>query len=143
MTQPASLAPDKCCAAERLSGPARRVHLAVLAAFTATGQPPPLAELERLARAHGGQPRPVLAELAGADLLAFTAGGQIPAAYPFSPAPTAIQVSWPGGPQAYAMCAIDALGISAMLGRPVTITAAEPGTGRTITIAVDRARARW
>jgi hypothetical protein len=27
------------------------------------------------------------------------------------------------------MCAIDALGISAMLGRHVTITAAEPGTG--------------
>jgi len=143
MTDPASSPPDKCCAAERLSGPARRLHLAVLAAFTATGQPPPLAELERLARAHSGQQRPVLAELAGADPLAFTAGGQIRAAYPFSPASTAIQVSWPGGPQAYAMCAIDALGISAMLGRPVTITAAEPGTGRTITIAVDRARARW
>jgi hypothetical protein len=143
MTQPASPAPDKCCAAERLSGPVRRVHLAVLATFSATGQPPPPAELDRLACAHGGQPGPVLAELAGADVLAFTADGQIRAAYPFSPAPTAIQVSWAGGPQAYAMCAIDALGMSAMLGRPVTIIAAEPGTGRTITVAVDRDRARW
>jgi alkylmercury lyase-like protein len=143
MTQPASLAPDKCCAAERLSGPARRVHLAVLAAFTATGQPPPPAELDRLARAYGGQPGPVLAELTGADLLAFTADGQIRAAYPFSPAPTAIQVSWSGGPQVHAMCAIDALGMSAMLGHPVTITAAEPGTGRTITVVVNRDRARW
>ena len=85
----------------------------------------------------------MLAELTGADLLAFTADGQIRAAYPFSPAPTAIQVSWPGGPQVHAMCAIDALGMSAMLSRPVTITAAEPGTGRTITVAVDRDRARW
>jgi alkylmercury lyase-like protein len=143
MTEPASSALDKCCAAERLSGPARQVHLAVLAAFTATGQPPPPAELDRLARAHGGQPGPVLAELAGADVLAFTADGQIRAAYPFSAAPTVIRVSWPGGPEAYAMCAIDALGMSAMLGRPVTITAAEPGTGHTITVAVDSDRARW
>jgi hypothetical protein len=41
------------------------------------------------------------------------------------------------------MCAIDALGISAMLGRPVTITAAEPGTGCVITIHADRDQARW
>lgn len=38
-------------------------------------------------------------------------------------------MSWAGGPTAYAMCAIDTLGMSAMLGRPVTITAAEPDTG--------------
>ena len=41
------------------------------------------------------------------------------------------------------MCAIDALGISAMLGRPVTITAAEPGTGRLITVKADGNTARW
>jgi len=41
------------------------------------------------------------------------------------------------------MCAIDALGISAMLGRPVTITAAEPGTGRVVTVYADRDHARW
>src|SRR5947207_274304 len=40
------------------------------------------------------------------------------------------------------MCAIDALGISAMLGRPVTITAADPGTGRIITVHADRDRTR-
>jgi hypothetical protein len=32
------------------------------------------------------------------------------------------------------MCAIDALGMSAMLGRPVTITAAEPDTGGISTV---------
>jgi hypothetical protein len=41
------------------------------------------------------------------------------------------------------MCAVDALGLSAMLGLPVTITAAEPDSGRVITVVVDNDRARW
>jgi len=143
MTEPADPVPDKCCAALRLSGPARQVHLAVLAAFIADGQPPASAALDRLARAYGGEPGPVRAELAATDVLAFTADREIRAAYPFSAAPTPIRVSWAGGPPVHAMCAIDALGMSAMLGRPVTITAAEPGTGRTISVTVDRDRARW
>jgi hypothetical protein len=131
------------CRADGLSGAARQVHRAVLAAFARTGQPPGRGELERLARSHGAHPDAVLAELAGTDVLAFAADGEIRAAYPFSPTATPIQVSWPGGPAAYAMCAIDALGMSAMLGRPVTITAAEPGTGRVITVHADGGRARW
>ena len=131
------------CRADGLSGPALRVHRAVLATFALTGQPPARGELERLARAHGADPGAVLAELAESDVLAFAADGQIRAAYPFSPVATPIQVGWAGGPDAYAMCAIDALGMSAMLGRPVTITAAEPGTGRVITVRADGDRARW
>ena len=77
MTQPAGPAPGRCRAAGRLSGPARQMHLAVLAAFVSTGQPPPPAQLKRLARAHGGEPGEVLAELATGDVLAFTADGQI------------------------------------------------------------------
>jgi hypothetical protein len=126
-----------------LSGPARQVHQAVLGAFARTGQPPARGELERLARSHGAGPGAALAELAEADVMAFTADGEIRAAYPFSPVRTPIQVSWAGGPAVYAMCAIDALGMSAMLGRPVTITAAEPGTGRVITVSADGDRARW
>ena len=42
-----------------------------------------------------------------------------------------------------AMCAIDALGMSAMLGHPVTIIAARPDAGRVITVNVDSRRARW
>ena len=37
MTETAVSTPDRRCAAERLSEKAWRVHLAVLAAFTATG----------------------------------------------------------------------------------------------------------
>jgi Alkylmercury lyase len=115
----------------------------VLTAFTPTGQPPPAADLERVIRPGTGEPDRVRAELTEVDVLAFTPRGEIRAAYPFSPAPTAIQVRWDGGPDVYAMCAIDALGMSAMLGRPVAITAAEPGTGRAITVTVDGSRARW
>jgi hypothetical protein len=48
--------PALACTAARLTSPPRRVHRAVLAGFTATGQPPPAAEIERLIRASGGDP---------------------------------------------------------------------------------------
>jgi hypothetical protein len=134
---------NKGCAAVALTPPARQVHLAVLAAFAETGRALARGELERIARAGGADPAAVLAELAGRDVIAFDRAGGIRAAYPFSPAPTPIRMSWEGGPVTYAMCAIDALGISAMLDRPVTIAAAEPGTGRVITIHADRDQARW
>jgi hypothetical protein len=143
MSQRTDLVASVASRASRLSGPARQVHSAVLDAFTATGRPPSADDLERLIRAGGGDPNRVRAELSDADVLAFSADGEIRAAYPFSPAPTAIRVSWAGSPTVYAMCAIDALGMSAMLGRPVTITAAEPDTGREITVTVDADHARW
>jgi hypothetical protein len=143
MTPTAGPGLNKGCGAAALTQPARQVHLAVLAAFAQTGQAPGRGELERIARAGGADPAAVLAELAGRDVIAFGQAGEIRAAYPFSPSPTPIQVTWEGGPVTYAMCAIDALGISAMLGRPVIITAAEPGTGRVITVHADRDQARW
>ncbi len=142
MTQKTSPEPDGC-RANSLTGPARQVHQAVLAAFARTGQPPARNELERVARSVGASPDAVLAELAEADAIVFNAGGEIRAAYPFSPVRTPIRVTWPDGPAAYSMCAIDALGMSAMLGHPVTVTAAEPGTGRIITVHADGSRARW
>ena len=138
-TGPASAEPR----AGNLTGPARQLHQAALAEFARIGQPPARSELQRLARSLGASPDPVLAELAEADALVFNDHGEIRAAYPFSPVHTLIRVSWPGGPTAYAMCALDALGMSAMLGHPVTITAAEPDTGHVITVDVDGSQARW
>jgi hypothetical protein len=43
----------------------------------------------------------------------------------------------------YAMCAIDALGISAMTGLPVVIESADPSTGAPITVNVDGASSTW
>jgi hypothetical protein len=143
MTQ--STGPDlnKGNSATALTGPARRVHRAVLTAFAETGRAPDRAGLERITRDRGGDPAAVVAELAGRDVIVFAPDGEIRAAYPFSPVPTGIRVSWAGGPVTYAMCAIDALGMSAMLGHPVTITAAEPATGHPITVEADGSTARW
>lgn len=94
MTRSTSPDLNKARATAALTGPARQVHLAVLTRFAATGQAPDREELDRIASYHGA----VLAELAERDVLAFTPAGQIRAAYPFSPVPTPIQLSWLGSP---------------------------------------------
>jgi hypothetical protein len=129
--------------AATLTPPARRLHQWVLRAFTDHGSAPRRTDLERAARDHGIDPGPVLTELARCDVLAVDEHGEIRAAYPFSPVPTRHRVSWTGGPSVYAMCAIDALGMSAMLGVPITITSTEPSTDRTVTVHVDRDTAHW
>jgi len=65
--------------------PARHAQRAVLAAFAWTGQRPARSELERLARRPDVSLDAVLAELAETDVMAFDAGGETRAAYPFSP----------------------------------------------------------
>lgn len=47
--------------------------------------------------------------------------GRVELAYPFSAAPTPFTVTLPGGRARYAVCALDALGVPAMLGQRVTI----------------------
>ncbi|MQA04523.1 MAG: hypothetical protein GEV07_18010 [Streptosporangiales bacterium] len=134
---------DKCTATAALSAEARQVHVYVLRTFAATGRAPSRADLRRVAADRGCDPAMVLTELAERDVVAVDARGELRAAYPFSPTPTAIQVTWDGGPTVYAMCAVDALGMSAMLDRPVTITATEPDTGNAVTVHVDGDRADW
>lgn len=141
--RPTELRLDKAAAAAALTPPARQLHLAVLEAFTASGRPPSRAAIERAAGDLGADPAGLIAELADRDVVAFDSGGEVRAAYPYSPVPTAHRVSSEGGPALYAMCAIDALGISAMTGRPVTVTSAEPGTGTPITVRVDGEVATW
>ncbi|MGH3712815.1 MAG: alkylmercury lyase family protein [Micromonosporaceae bacterium] len=143
MPQQPDLELNKGDAAAALTPAARRLHLAVLETFAASGNAPSRAATEQVARDLGADPAPLIAELADRDVVAFGEDGEVRAAYPFSPAPTAHRVTWEGGPVGYAMCAIDALGMSAMLGRPVTITTAEPDTGTPITVHVDGDTATW
>lgn len=133
---------DKADATAALTVPARQLHRWVLTAFAQTGNAPRRTEIETAAHEAGIDPGTALAELAARDVLAVDQHGEVSAAYPFSPAPTRHRVTWAGG-SAYAMCAVDALGMSAMLGVPVTITSTEPDTDRTITVRVDRDTARW
>jgi hypothetical protein len=113
----------------------RAVHRGVLSHFAATGAAPTLAELAQVAADAGVDPQAALRRLAEDDLLAVDEAGRLVAAYPFSPTPTRHRVEV-DGVQLYAMCAIDALGIPAMLDRDATITSTDPQTGRPITVTV-------
>jgi hypothetical protein len=127
----------KAAAARARSAAARRLHHAILRHFTGTGTAPTARHLSGLA------PAGVLDELQTADLVLLDQAGELRAAYPFSPTPTDHHVHLGPGRTVHAMCAIDALGMSAMLDRPVTITSREPGTTHPITIHVDHDRAIW
>jgi hypothetical protein len=128
MTEPPNLDLNKCRAATALTPPAQRMHRAVLTAFAETGQAPLRADLERMARDRGIDAGRALTELIERDLVALDERGEIRAAYPFSPVPTRHRVTWDRGPIVYAMCAVGALGMSAMLGHPVTMKARNGGT---------------
>jgi hypothetical protein len=134
---------DKCERASRLSRPGRLVHQAILGAFASTGQSPSCAALDQVAGAAGVELAAALAELNGADLIVLDPRGELLAAYPFSAAPTPHRLALGSGVSVHAMCAIDALGVSAMLGQPVTVTSAEPDTGRQVTVQVDGDQATW
>ncbi len=86
---------------------------------------------------------PCLAELHHKDVIRLDEAGQIRAAYPFPAASTGHLVAIDAGPTVYAMCAIDALGIAAMLDRNITITSADPVTGAQIAVSIQRGQATW
>jgi hypothetical protein len=139
--RPVSL--DKCACASRLSRPGRLMHQAILRAFARTGLAPSRADLDQVADAAGVEPAAALADLERADLIVLDPRGRVLAAYPFSAAPTPHRLTLGSSVSVHAMCAIDALGVSAMLGQPVTVTSAEPGTGRPVTVQVDGDQATW
>jgi Alkylmercury lyase len=134
---------DKCECASRLSRSSRLVHQAILRAFARTGQAPSRADVNEVASAAEVEPAAALAELDRTDLIVLDPHGELLAAYPFSAAPTPHSLTLGSGVGVYAMCAIDALGVSAMLGQPVTVTSAEPDTGWPVTVRVDGAQATW
>jgi hypothetical protein len=143
MTELPDLQLNKCRAADELTPSVRQLHQWVLTIFADTGTAPRRTQLEQAARDRGIDSARALKELSASDVLAFDDHGEIRAAYPFSPNPTSHVTTWEGGPNVYAMCAVDALGISAMLDCPVTITTTEPRTDTTITVEVDHDRAQW
>jgi hypothetical protein len=126
-------------------GGLRAVQQHVLQSFAGSGRPPSAASLAAAAAPFGADGPEVLARLHAADFLRLDRAGAISAAYPFSAAPTPHLVQIEGGPAVFSMCAVDALGIAAMLGTPVTITSAEPGTGSPVTVTVPAGgvRAVW
>jgi hypothetical protein len=126
---------------QRLPGPLRGLHRAVLRHFLATGVPP-TARWVRQAAAETGLDASAVDELAAADAVHIV-NGIVAVAYPFSGTPTPHRVALDGLPAVYAMCAIDALGLPAMAGRDGQITSADPADGTPIQVTVYNGTWSW
>ncbi|MBK3623271.1 alkylmercury lyase [Streptomyces sp. MBT49] len=126
-----------------VTGGLRAVQQAILRSFATTGHGPEPADLEQVACTFGRDSRAVLTELAGEDFLTLDDQGRIRAAYPFSATPTSHRVHLADGTEAWAMCAIDALGIPYMLGTDAVITSADPVTGEILTVTSTSGHMAW
>lgn len=96
-------------------------HRAILHHFVETGQAPTAPDLAIILARPSAEIEAMLAELATICLYRDPANGEILGTYPFSARPTAHRLRLLSGQEVYAMCAIDALGVSAMLEQPVMI----------------------
>jgi Alkylmercury lyase len=122
-------------------GGLRAVHQAVLRSFAEAGTAPGIPELA--AHAAPYEVSQVLGKLADGDFLCLDHAGMLTAAYPFSALPTPHRVHIAGNAAVFAMCAIDALGVSAMVGLPVLIESADAATGEPISVLVDGDNSVW
>lgn len=121
----------------------RRVHRAILRGFATTGRAPEPAELDPLTSGTGHTTVEVLAALRDLDAIQLTPAGRVAVAYPFSATPTRHRVRLPDGIEMYAMCAVDALGMSAMLGQDVRIDSADAATGEPVAVTMTAGRTGW
>ena len=121
----------------------KAVHQAILRAFAATGRPPVLGDLDSVTAGSGGATAEVLAALHELDAIRLGPEGGIAVAYPFSAAPTRHKVRIGGRVEAYAMCAIDALGVSVMLGEDTRIDSVDVTSGHPVTVTMTASGTRW
>ncbi len=109
------------------TGPgAQALYRALLPSFAATGAPPPLDDAAAGAGLTPDRARTALDELAAADLITLAADGTVAGAFPLSARPTRHRVQVQDGPVLHAMCAVDALGVPAMLGRLALVNQHRP-----------------
>jgi hypothetical protein len=125
----------------------KTVHQAILRAFATTGHAPTPGELDAVIAGSGRSTGDVLTALHDGDTIRLAPDGQIAVAYPFSAAPTRHRVRIGGrgddGVDVYAMCAIDALGISAMVGRDTRIESVDVTTGQPVTVTTRSGASSW
>lgn len=128
-----------------VAGGYRAIHRQVLYGFATGGRAPGRAELAASAQVTEADAERALAWLHEHDLLRLDEAARIRSAYPFSAVPTGHRVRIEAGPEVFAMCAIDALGIAAMLIRAITVTSADPVTREEIIVqvAADGRTATW
>lgn len=116
---------------ERVRGADRELYLWILRQFATNGRPGGSAIRGEVARI-GLDYDTAKATLAREDLVHFDREGEVTVAYPFSGPPTAHRVRFSTGTEAYAMCALDALGIAPMFEQEIEIASRDPCTGEEI-----------
>lgn len=140
----------------------RAVHQLTLRAFAITGRQPTPDDLDAVAADSGRSAAEVLKALHDLDAIRLAPDGRIAVAYPFSATATwhrvriARRSSEDGlgahldegsdggvGVDVFAMCAIDALGISDMVGRDTRIESVDVTTGQPVTVTMRGGRSRW
>ena len=133
----AAIPPSKLGAARRarLSQPERELYVWILRHF-ATGGRPSSAATRDAAATLGLDGASGLDALVREDLVHLDGGGEIAVAYPFSGRATVHRVRFPNGQEAYAMCALDALGIAPMFDQAITIASRDPVSGEEIGVHV-------
>lgn len=119
----------------------RSVLRAILRGFAATGRAPASATLEPLVAGGSEGLDHVLGELHEQDAIRLDTARRIAVAYPFSGTPTRHRVRIEGGGsdpdvEVWAMCAIDALGIAAMVDRATRIESIDVTTGTPVTVTM-------
>ncbi len=97
-----------------------RVRRFVLEHFPKAGKAPTKDEIGIETRLSSEELSKILETLDSRDII-YLKDGEISGAYPFSNTATNFKVTFPNGQTAFAMCAIDALGISFMVGKDVKI----------------------
>jgi hypothetical protein len=126
---------------DRMPGPLRDLHRAVLRRFLETGAAP-TARWVRQAAGELGLGASAVDELDAADAI-HVSNGVVTVAYPFSGTPTPHRVKLDGLPAVYAMCATDALGLPAMTGRDGQVTSADPRDGTPVVVSVHDGTWTW
>jgi hypothetical protein len=121
----------------------RAVHQAILRAFAATGRPPAVGVLTPLTAGTEADAPAVLRRLHELDAIRLDTEGQIAVAYPFSASPTRHRVRIGDQMEVYAMCAIDALGIAAMLAQDTTVLSTDPTTSHPVSVTTTGGRTTW
>jgi hypothetical protein len=140
----AAIAPERCGAdrTRRLSEPERALYRWILDRF-ARAEPPSPPALDRRARELGLDPAGALARLAREDLVHADERGAVVVAYPFSARPRGHRVLIDDRHAVEAMCAIDALGIAAMLDLPIEVSSRDPRTGGDVWVRLDPGDGAW
>jgi hypothetical protein len=134
----AGISPKRCgnARARGLDDLERDLYHWVLRRFGERGRPTG-AELRAKSLELGLEPDAAVAAFARENLIHLDSDGEIAVAYPFSGRPTRHQVEPAAVHVVDSMCAIDALGMAAMLAQPVKIHSSDPTTGDQVSVVVD------